>query len=372
MSVTAHAGRQRSAQGLFFPLAAAYAAVVNPLSVYALTRGTPLFPGLTGPSGHAHEMLFGLALAVVAGFTINRAPARTLALLVGLWAGARLAFLLAPGGWIAITANAGFAALLAGQAAPQFLRGAKKWRNRAIAPILLMATATALAFQLGDLVTWPTLRRLALLEAVLILAALMLFMGGRLIAPAAAGHLRGKGITLEARVQPRLEGALLLCAGVAVVSFPLPGGEPVAGLAASGAAAIAALRLARWQLWRCMGRHDLLLLGVGYAWLVAGLALLGGTWLTGHPPPTTALHGITVGALGTLTITVMARTRRVTGKLPAHHLPDIIAAVAAVSAAALLRITTPDWWLVASLLWSLAYALLLVHLLRLRRSRRPR
>jgi len=133
--------RRYAAQAVFFPLAAAYAAVAVPLSVHGMTGGTPRFAGLSTPAGHAHEMLFGFAFAVVAGFTINRARAPVLALLVSLWVAARGAFVLAPGDIVAVLANAAFAILTAGLAAPQFLRGAKKWRNRAIGPMLIAIAA---------------------------------------------------------------------------------------------------------------------------------------------------------------------------------------------------------------------------------------
>jgi len=355
-----------------FPLAATYAVAAVPLSVHGLTGGVPLFEGLATPSGHAHEMLFGFALAVVAGFTINRARALSLALLVSLWIVARVAFLLAPGGILAPCANAGFALLMAGLAAPQFLRGAKKWRNRAVAPILLLiaimvpmfhATRSVLQGAWQRLAVLEVIVALSVLEVIVALSALMLFMGGRLLAPAAAGAQRRLGHELEARVQPRLEAALLLLAGLAVIALPVPGADSIAGAALLAAAVVAGARLVRWRLWRCPGHHDLLLLGVGHAWLVVGLALLGSALLGGHPPLTSALHAITVGALGTMTITVMARARRVRLRRATDRLPGIGIAVTLVGAAAVLRIGVPAAWQLAAALWSIAYLLLLVHLL---------
>jgi len=357
------ADRLYAAQAVLFPLAATYAVAAVPLSVHGLTGGVPLFEGLATPSGHAHEMLFGFALAVVAGFTINRARALSLALLVSLWIVARVAFLLAPGGILAPCANAGFALLMAGLAAPQFLRGAKKWRNRAVAPILLLIAIMVPMFHATRSVLQGAWQRLAVLEVIVALSALMLFMGGRLLAPAAAGAQRRLGHELEARVQPRLEAALLLLAGLAVIALPVPGADSIAGAALLAAAVVAGARLVRWRLWRCPGHHDLLLLGVGHAWLVVGLALLGSALLGGHPPLTSALHAITVGALGTMTITVMARARRVRLRRATDRLPGIGIAVTLVGAAAVLRIGVPAAWQLAAALWSIAYLLLLVHLL---------
>ena len=58
---------------VFFPVAAAYAMLVLPASVSSMLGMTGAFPGIATPSGHAHEMLFGFALAVVAGNQLVRA-----------------------------------------------------------------------------------------------------------------------------------------------------------------------------------------------------------------------------------------------------------------------------------------------------------
>ncbi|MCS4504615.1 NnrS family protein [Arhodomonas aquaeolei] len=358
-------GQRVGAQALFFPLAAAHALLVVPLSVHALTGGSALLPGLATSTGHAHEMLFGFALAVVAGFTINRIRRPVLAALLTFWLAGRLAFLAAPGGTVALLANGLFASAVVVLAAPPFMRAAKKWRNRATGPLLIAIALAAVLTQVSDVAELSGPEHVVLREAVVLLAVLMLFMGGRLIAPAAAGHLRLQGAVLSARVQPRLEGALLLLGGIAVLLRAVPGAHVAAGGVLLLVAATAGLRLGRWRLWRCLDRHDLILLGAGYAWLALGLALLGAAWVTGSPMPTTALHAVTVGALGTLTITVMARARRIAMKRQTAFMPDIVLAVLLVGVAAVLRLTLPAWWTAASLLWSLAYTIALVHLLRL-------
>src|SRR5690625_2595595 len=57
-------------------------------------------------------------------------------------------------------------------------------------------------------------------EAVVLFAMLMLFFGGRMIAPAAAGVIEGSGGALTARVQPRVESVILLAMIAAVASAP--------------------------------------------------------------------------------------------------------------------------------------------------------
>ncbi|HBB21594.1 MAG TPA: NnrS family protein, partial [Pseudomonas sp.] len=80
------------ANAWFFPVAALYAAFILPISVFALLGLIPTPPGLSTPSGHAHEMLFGFALAVVAGYLLGPQPLRLILSLLGCWALARLSF----------------------------------------------------------------------------------------------------------------------------------------------------------------------------------------------------------------------------------------------------------------------------------------
>jgi len=52
---------------VFFPAATAYAMFVLPASVFTMLGLTGALPALASARGHAHELLFGFALAVVAG-----------------------------------------------------------------------------------------------------------------------------------------------------------------------------------------------------------------------------------------------------------------------------------------------------------------
>lgn len=129
---------------VFLPLAAAYAALALPVSVLAMQSGGGWLPGLATTTGHGHEMLFGFALAMVAGFLLSGISRPWLYALAGLWLAARLAYLMQPGGVAATAANIGFAACAAWLAASQFIRAAKKLRNQLFGPVLI-ALALAVA-----------------------------------------------------------------------------------------------------------------------------------------------------------------------------------------------------------------------------------
>ena len=348
------------ANAWFFPVAALYAAFILPISVFALLGLIPAPPGLSTPSGHAHEMLFGFAMAVTAGYLLGPQPLRLILSLLGCWALARLSFLLWPGSWLAPASAALFAGGLAWKVLPRFLGAAKKWRNQSVAPLL--AGLGLLSAMAGNGFA-PAIDRLLLVEALLLFATLMAFMGGRIIAPAMAGYAQSQGRRLDARVQPGLEGAVLILLGLAFLLNPLPW-PPLRQLAAAlviGAGMLCTLRLLRWQPWRCT-RADLLVLLLGYAWLALGLLLLGLALLLPALSLSATLHALSVGALGSLTFAVMARTRLLYRfRDPAAQpwvqlmaLPISLAALARI-VPALLEWPQPRWLLVAACCWSLAF-----------------
>src|SRR5690606_21075844 len=208
----------------FFPFAAAYAALLLPWSVLSQLNLMPAPPGLLGSVGHAHEMLFGYALAVVAGYILGPQPRRLIRILLGVWLAARIAYLMAPASLPAAGLNILFAAILMWRVVPRFTRSAKKWRNKAVAPLIIGLGSIIGLFHMTPHLPWPWPQHSLLFEAVLLLSGLMFFMGGRMIAPAIAGHLLKKGRDLEARVQPRIEGAVIILGALALIIALIPTG----------------------------------------------------------------------------------------------------------------------------------------------------
>ncbi len=355
----------------FFPFAAAYAALLLPWSVLSQLNLMPAPPGLLGSVGHAHEMLFGYALAVVAGYILGPQPRRLIRILLGVWLAARIAYLMAPASLPAAGLNILFAAILMWRVVPRFTRSAKKWRNKAVAPLIIGLGSIIGLFHMTPHLPWPWPQHSLLFEAVLLLSGLMFFMGGRMIAPAIAGHLLKKGRDLEARVQPRIEGAVIILGALALIIALIPTGwaRQLVGLLLLLSAGLTIARIYRWQIWHVLDRPDLLALSLGYLWLAIGWVLVGSSLLTGWIALTTALHAITIGALGTLTLTVMARTRLQRTRRDPNSVPVIFLAVGLLSLAAVLRLAAGvvlpaiQAHLGAAAAWSLAYGILVTVLI---------
>ncbi len=356
---------------LLFPLAAALSLAAVPLWLVHRT----VRPGMVGALWHGHEMLFGFALAVIAGFLATR-PMRAGAWLLGAtWCLARIATLTG-GGWPALVAGLTFPVAVFSVAAPPLLAAAKR-RESLLPPLVLaLLAATDAAWWAGAVWYGPRQQAAALLVALDVITLLLMLIGGRALRAAVGGHLERQGIPRRDFRQRGYELPLAaLTLGMAVCdAFSLPA---AAGSLCLGAAALTTVRVLPWQLYHTRSQPPLWTLALGYLWLVPGLALKGFSQLAGGVPVTGMLHGIGMGALGTLTLVMMARTALLRAHQPVADFGDIGVAALLVSAAALARllaailpsVQSALLWLAAAA-WSGAFLILLVRLLRIRPSRR--
>jgi uncharacterized protein involved in response to NO len=121
-----------------------------------------------------------------------------------------------------------------------------------------------------------------------------------------------------------------------------------------------------------------LVLHLGYAWLCIALLLLGGSVFIGALPQSAALHALTAGAIGTMTMAVM--TRASLGHTGRAIVADrfVVTAYAAVTVGAVLRVAAPltgDWYThvlgCGGALWSAAFLLFAVRYAPILWGRRP-
>ena len=341
------------------------------LAVYFAALPAPAAPAVW----HGHEMLFGFAAAVVAGFLLTAVANWTatpplqgwaLAGLAGVWLAGRIAYGL--GAWLPAGAVAAvdlaFLPLLAAAFARQVF-AARQRRQYAFLGVLAALFAGNLLTHLEALgVGWADARA-GLLLAVDVLVLLIAVMGGRIIPSFTANALRLGGDPHPVAVRPWLERLAAPSILVVLVADLAAEQSPAAGLAALAAAVVHGLRLAGWQSLRTRAQPILWVLHVGYGWLVAGLALKGLAPFADAVPASAALHALTVGAIGVLTLGVMSRVALGhTGRALMAH-PLTVAAYVLVILAALLRVATPillpdayGLGIAASgALWSLGFAL---------------
>ena len=318
---------------------------------------------------HGHEMLFGFAVAVIAGFLLTatqnwtglRMPSGTpLAALFLVWLAGRLGFLIPglPVGLVALL-DLAFLPILAAVLAVPILK-AKQFHNYPF-PVMLLALAFANALMHADALGWTTgTARTGLHLAVYAVVAMMMVMGGRVIPSFTDNKLgsRARRWPLLERLLPVITLGALAAALVAPVS-------PVTALFAAVAALMHGVRLAGWYTGKLWSVPLLWILHLGYAWIVIGFALMALTAIGLNGSASSALHAFTAGAIGALTLGMMARVSLGhTGRL-LEPAPLMTLAFMAVNCAALSRIALPllvpaDYLagtMVAGFLWMLAFGL---------------
>ncbi|KRW94748.1 NnrS family protein [Paracoccus sp. MKU1] len=265
-------------------------------------------------SWHRHELLFGMGGAAVGGYLLTALPAwtgrprvapATTAIMVALWFAGRLAFALEmPPPWGSI-AGAAYFVVLGGLLSQQVAR-AKAWRKMplALAPFVLGCLATGATGGFGAVAQGgaPQL-------APLFFALLISLVGGRAVA-AFTRHRLAASPDDPPFADPRwLAAAALLALLAAMAAFGTPG---LAGalLVVSGLLQLA--RILAWRSWRSARYPALLLLHLAWLWLPLGLILAGMSQvLPLGLDAATALHALTMGAMGTMMLAIMARAAMV-------------------------------------------------------------
>jgi len=360
----------------FFLAAALWSAIALVLSICALTGHLDLPSRFDPLSWHIHEMLFGFVMAGVGGFLLTaipnwtgRAPVSgvTLGLLVAAWALGRAACLVSAWlpAWAAPVADLLFPLALELVVARELLAANNRRNFPLLLPLVVLGAANLLMHleALGVAVPAGLGWRLGIATVLILISVI----GGRIIPAFTRNWLTARGATaLPAPVGPIDRAALgTLHAGL-VLWAALPDAAWVGVLLLAGAA-VNLWRLVRWRGGATMGEPLLLVLHVGYLWLVVGVTLLGLSLLCPAAPAAAALHALTAGAFGTMLLAVMTRaTLGHTGR-PLHADGATVAIYLLVGASAILRIAAAwpsaaayDALIVAAVCWIAAFALFAV------------
>lgn len=342
------------------------------LFTWALFLHLGLLPATALPPllWHGHEMLFGFAGALMAGFLLTAVANWTglptvtplsLLLLVAVWLAARVAFLLPGRLPYAVSAilDCAFFPTLAVLVARPILKTRNR-RNLFLIPLLLAFALADLLFHLNvaGLIRLPAYR--VLLWTIDLLAVLMLAIGGRVIPFFTQRHLSGIALRNHHWINWSVNGGAAL---LVLLDIALPGSAALAIISLL-VAALALLRLWGWRPLQTWREPMLWVLHLGYLWLAIGLMLRGIALLTHAFPEITALHAITVGALGSLAIGMMTRVALGhTGRTMAAGY-FMTAAFVLVSVAAVLRLTgVPGLLPLAGTFWALAFAVYFIRFL---------
>jgi uncharacterized protein involved in response to NO len=323
------------------------------------------FVYVQAPTLHGSEMLFGYATAIIAGFLLTAVrnwtgqptlSGASLASLAMLWLAGRLLV-----AWpaAAAVATSAFLVALAGAIALPLWRTRNR-RNLVFVGLLLVLAFLAQVPSLADarVVAWPA--RVGLQAGLDIVMFIMAVISGRVIPMFTANAVPGADPRRAAWVERASLG------GIAVLLVADAAGAPalVIGPLAAALAVLHGARLWLWHPWRTRRVPLVWILHAAYGWMVVHLALRALSALD-VVPSVLALHALTIGAIGGLTIGMMTRTARGHTGRPLRADRVDVTCYALVMAAAIIRVPgallLPDAYvatvLAAAACWTLAFAL---------------
>jgi uncharacterized protein involved in response to NO len=365
----------------FFLLAALWAALAVPLWLLAFAGEGEIPTALPAAVWHVHEMVFGYGAATVAGFLLTAIPNWTgrmplqggpLAFLALLWIAGRIAELLSAviGVVPAAAVDLAFPLVFLGVISREILVG-RNWRNLPMLgalTLLLLGNLLVHLEVIGIAATAEYGNRLG----VATLLMLITLVGGRII-PSFTRNWLAKQLPEVAppasfdRVDRVVLGAVALALAAWVVAPESLGAawlQLVAGIAVGA-------RLARWRGQATWREPLVWVLHLGYGWLALGFLLFALDGFAPVIPRTTALHALTAGAIGTMTLAVTTRASLGHTGRPLTAGPGTTAIYILVTLAAVLRLLAPlaggHYLLALSLAgaaWSGAFVLFFVLYLR--------
>lgn len=329
-----------------FFLLAAVAAVALMVLWPAVWRGQLALPSdYPAVAWHGHEMLFGYAAAVIAGFLLTAVrnwtgmqtwTGRRLAVLALVWLLGRL-LPWVPGvpAALVLVVDVAFLPLVAISLFAPLWHGQNR-TNRVFVPLLVAMGVVNLVshLQLAGMAEGLGDPRRVMLDLVLMV---IVIVAGRVLPFFTQNVIPG----FRAKIRPRVEQASFLTLGlIAVLELVpvLPVG--VTALLWLVFGVVQVVRLAGWFDARVFRIPVLWVLHAGYAWLCLG-AVLTGLSLFGMFPPPAALHAITVGGVGVFTLGMMARVARGHTGRPIDVTRSVAVAFVLLNVAALIRVFGP-------------------------------
>ncbi|MGI9235382.1 MAG: NnrS family protein [Woeseiaceae bacterium] len=330
---------------------------------------------LRGIFWHSHEMVFGFALAVMAGFLLTAVrnwtglPTPTgvsLAALAALWIAGRVLIVSGPPLLAAVVDIVFVPALTIAIAVPIFR--SRNGRNYKIVGLLVLVCLTNIVYHLASLGPLPAwLAYTTVITAMDLITIVYAIVAGRVIPAFTRNAIPGS--------EPRLVGWLEFLAFASLISMIVlrlvSDWVAVPALAATTLMIVAAVshafRLSLWRPQTTAGNTLLWMLPVAYSWLPIALFLRG---LAQYSIVGEAvwIHALTMGAISSLMLAMMMRSSLGhTGRSLVASGVDM-SAYLIVQLAAIIRVTAgafPDAYYrtavsVSGVLWVLAFVVFII------------
>lgn len=386
----------------FFLLTAGHALLAMIIWLTVLHGLLPPLPALGGMViWHAHELIFGFAVASIAGFLLTAVPeftstrplpVREIQRLVALWLGGRLSFSVSE--WLSIWPAALcdsllLVVLLAAVARPIWQQADR--RHLAFIFNLIALLAVNLGFYAalasgGNALGWLRL-------AIGVLMTLIVVALSRISMRLVNDVLEQQGSIAAPYLArpPRRNLAIFCIALYSVVEFISTLGPefaritlviaPARGWVALAATAALANLLNDWHVGRALGQRWVLIPYAVYAVMALGYGLIGLAYLLDQPQFGAGLHLLTIGSLGIAILIVMAIAGNMHSGWGLDHRNWLPLAAGSLLVAAFARaavnfeaaglLLNTYGWLIAGVLWLAAWLLYFGNAFRRLTSPRP-
>lgn len=330
----------------FFLFAALYSifATLAWFAVYVLG----VQPGPATATWHAHEMIFGYGMAVVAGFlltasqnwtglrTLHHAP---LAVLLTLWLAARvLPYLWAAVPTVLVAAlDLGFLAFLIGAVTRVLSRSGNR-KQFVILFLVALLLLSNVAYYIGVAGHVPGTQRSADLSGLYALIGLIIIVAGRVVPFFTE---RGVGYPVQLTDVSWTLRANMVLFPLFWISELTNAGDVARALLSAALFLVNAYRLWGWYTPGIWKKPLIWVLHVAYGFLAAGFLFTLMAALT-NTPPFPATHAFAYGGLGLMTLGMMSRvTLGHTGR-SVHRPPGALAAAfGLLVAGSLVRVLAP-------------------------------
>jgi len=298
----------------FFLAAASMAVISMVIWMAELVFYVRLLPATVPPIyWHAHEMIYGYALAVIAGFLLTAVKNWTniqtlhgwsLQLLLLLWVLARIAGLM-PGqqALLAEVILDNLFVLYLSVALTVPVVQAKLWKNMGVISKLYFFLIGNVIYALGLFGLFHDGQRIGLFIGLYMILSLILVLSRRVM-PMFIERGVGYAVTLKNHVQVDIACFLLfLVFAVTDIFFDSPA---ITAYLAAALCILHSIRLRGWYTHGIWRKPLLWVLYLGYGWMIVGFALKFAAFQFGIPP-SLAVHAFTVGGIGMMTLGMMSR-----------------------------------------------------------------
>lgn len=220
------------------------------------------------------------------------------------------------------------------------IAAASSWDRTPIGVLVSLYACANILFHLSALRGSPTdsPERFALSVMTLILT----IIGGRLAPTFAREYLEDRNVSPLPIVFSRVDAVAIVLVLLGVAAWNLQPESLWTGILLIVGGIASLIRWLRWRGWRTWQEPLVLILHIGYAWIGLFLVALGASILGVGFTTENAIHLLTTGAMGTMTLAVMTRASLGHTGRPRHADRLTVVIYLLINFGALLRIFAPS------------------------------